>query len=87
MITLHLKGLQKLEYVVFEGNPVEETIPMFNYYIINELPKVKYLNWTQVSKDDRTKGMTLDLNNTWKGKNDITAKGKHTHTYITHIHP
>ena len=83
-MTLSLKGLPKLEYVAFEGNPVEETIPMFKYYIANELPKVKYLDWTQISKDDRTKGMTLDLSNTWKGKNDITARCKHPHTQKTH---
>lgn len=70
MVIVPLKSLQKLEYISFKGNPIEQTIPMFKCYIANELPKVKYLDWIQLTKEDHERGVSLDLNDVWKSKND-----------------
>jgi Leucine-rich repeat (LRR) protein len=38
-ILLPIKKLTKLEILSFDGNPVEEKIKFFKFFIINELPK------------------------------------------------
>ena len=86
MVIVPLKSLQKLEYVCFKGNPVEQAIPMFKCYIANELPKVKYLDWIQITKEDRERGESLDLNETWKSKNDPFIRSTTHSIFIIHIY-
>ena len=53
-ILTHLKKIGKLEYVSFEGNPMETSIPSFLFFCILELPKLKQMDWRPVTKADRS---------------------------------
>jgi serine/threonine protein kinase len=49
-----LKKLPKLAFVSFAENPVEVAIIKFRLFIISELPKLKYMDWQAVGKDERS---------------------------------
>lgn len=61
-----LKQLSKLEYLSFEGNPIERSIPSFRHYIAYELPKLHFLDWVQITKEDRATAAELAAKGTWK---------------------
>ena len=44
----HLKGLTKLRFLTIEGNPLEFHIIQFRFFLIAELPQLKYLDWEGV---------------------------------------
>lgn len=67
-ILAHLKKLNKLEYLSFVGNPVQVNIPEFRYFVINELPRLKYLNWDTIGKEDRLFAQELEEKGVWKDK-------------------
>ena len=46
-----LKKLPKLEYLVLEGNPIELKVTDFRAHILSEIPKLKYYNWTVLTKE------------------------------------
>eukprot|EP00727_Mastigamoeba_balamuthi_P007083 m51a1_g2996 putative leucine-rich repeat-containing protein (1494) ;mRNA; r:756253-761961 len=69
-----IRKIPKLEYLSFEGNPIEHAVPEFRSYIINELPKLHYFNWVVVTKDDRNKAVALDLQKTWQAKNNPVGR-------------
>jgi len=48
-----LKKIHKLEFLNFMGNPVEKNINEFKYFIIYEMPKLKYLDWDPITKTVR----------------------------------
>lgn len=64
-ILIHLKKLSKLEFLSFYGNPIENKIQEFKYFIINELPKLKYYNWDLITKEDRIKSHKLESEGLW----------------------
>jgi len=69
----HLKKLPKLEYINFSGNPIQTTIREFRYFAIFELPKLKYLNWELIAKEDRSFASDLAASGTWDNKNRSIA--------------
>jgi len=68
-VIAHLRKISKLEYLSFEGNPVETSIPEFRSYIAYELPKLKYLDWEQITKEERQKGVQMEKQKVWEAKN------------------
>lgn len=52
-VLLHIKKLPKLEFISFNGNPLQDKIREFKLFVVNELPKIKYLDWEAVSKEVR----------------------------------
>lgn len=50
-VLVHLKKLPKLELLSLSGNPIYDKIKELKYFLINELPKLKYLDWEPVTKD------------------------------------
>ena len=73
-ILVHLKKLPKLEYLNFSGNPVQSTIREFRYFVIQELPRLKYLNWDVIAKEDRSFASDLAVSGTWDSKNSLIAQ-------------
>eukprot|EP01125_Pyxidicula_operculata_P020110 TRINITY_DN7361_c0_g1_i1.p1 TRINITY_DN7361_c0_g1~~TRINITY_DN7361_c0_g1_i1.p1 ORF type:complete len:1606 (+),score=471.90 TRINITY_DN7361_c0_g1_i1:9-4826(+) len=61
-----VKEIPKLQYISFAGNPVENSIPEFNSYIIHELPELKYFNWDPVTKEEKQKAEKLAESGIWK---------------------
>eukprot|EP01088_Endostelium_zonatum_P000750 TRINITY_DN1099_c0_g1_i1.p1 TRINITY_DN1099_c0_g1~~TRINITY_DN1099_c0_g1_i1.p1 ORF type:complete len:848 (+),score=201.99 TRINITY_DN1099_c0_g1_i1:188-2731(+) len=77
-----LMKLPKLEYLTFLGNPCETKIEEFRLFVIAEMPKLKYLDWVVISKDERDLARRYALANKWDEKNKalerksaITMKG------------
>lgn len=64
-ILAHLKKLAKLEYLAFEGNPVESQIASFTFFCIGELPKLKSMDWKPVSKKDRDQARVIEAQGTF----------------------
>lgn len=62
-----LKKLPKLTHLSFADNPMERTIPKFRLLVISELPKLKYLDWTVVTKEERVEAAKLEKT-FWKDK-------------------
>jgi hypothetical protein len=50
-ILVYLKRLPKLEFLSFDGNPIEESIFQFRGFVVNEMPKLKYLDWDAITKE------------------------------------
>lgn len=48
-----LKKLPKLTHVSFAENPVEVSIIKFRLFVISELPKLKYVDWMPITKEER----------------------------------
>ncbi|KAH3761172.1 hypothetical protein Pelo_6998 [Pelomyxa schiedti] len=71
-VMVHLRNIPRLEYLSFEGNPVENEIRFFQQYILSELPKLRFFNWAPVSKQEVDKAMALDGQNAW-GQKLMTA--------------
>lgn len=46
----HLRPIQKLQYLAIKNNPVAD-IPELRLYILRELPEMKVLDWTNVTKE------------------------------------
>lgn len=68
LLLVHLKKMPKLEYISFIGNPVQASMPQFRYFVINELPKLRCVNWEVISKEDRAVAADLDNKATWGDK-------------------
>jgi hypothetical protein len=64
-ILAHLKKLAKLEYLAFEGNPIETSITSFSFFCIGELPKLKFMDWKPVSKNDRAQARVIEAQGTF----------------------
>lgn len=69
-----MKSLTKLEYVSFEGNPIEVSINNFRMYIAHELPNLDYLDLNPVTKHERSQGDLLDQSKTWILKDTSFSK-------------
>ncbi|KAH3742780.1 Serine/threonine-protein kinase STY17 [Pelomyxa schiedti] len=67
-----LKKITKLEYLAFEGNPCESHIPDFKYYVLSELPKLKYYNWVALSREDHARAEKMDSEGRWQAKLQAT---------------
>ena len=63
-----LRQLTKLEYLALEGNPVTQAIRDYRLYVISELPKLHYLDWAQVTKDERVQAAAMDARKAWDFK-------------------
>jgi Leucine-rich repeat (LRR) protein len=50
-IVVPLKKLPKLEYLAFVGNPAEESIKEFKLFVINDLTKLRYMDWEMITKE------------------------------------
>ena len=48
-----MKKMPKLTHVSFAENAVETSIMKFRLFVISELPKLKYMDWQAVTKEDR----------------------------------
>ena len=46
-----LKELPRLQYLSFEANPIEVKIQNFRYFVINELPRLEFYNYTRITKE------------------------------------
>jgi serine/threonine protein kinase len=79
----HLKKLSKLEYINFSGNPIQTTIREFRYFAIQELPRVKYLNWELIAKEDRSFASELATSGTWDNKTKSIAL--HSTNSMSHL--
>lgn len=73
-VLVHLKKLPKLEYLSLAGNPVQSTIREFRYFVIQELPRLKFLNWDVIAKEDRSFASDLAVSGTWDSKTDLIAQ-------------
>lgn len=73
-VLVHLKKLPKLEYLNVSGNPVQSSIREFRYFVIQELPRLKYLNWDVIAKEDRSFASDLAVSGTWDSKSNIIAQ-------------
>ncbi|KAL6057077.1 Protein kinase domain-containing protein [Balamuthia mandrillaris] len=67
-ILVCLKKLPKLAYLSFQGNPCEFNIPEFRLFVIYELPQITYLDWTPVTKEEKSRAAKLAAADTWKDK-------------------
>jgi hypothetical protein len=65
-----LRKLPKLEYLNFAGNSICRNIPHFKFFVIVELPKLKYLDWDEISKEDRSVAEKLNAEGKWKDKSN-----------------
>jgi len=79
----NIRVLSKLRYLSFYGNPVINRIPNFNFFIITELPKLKYYDWDLIKKDTREMAYKLLEEGEWekdfdKGKTKRTIENKKT---------
>ncbi len=57
----------------FLDNPIEITIPEFRCFIAQELPRLKYLDWLPITKEERAKAAKLDADGFWSSK-DLPVK-------------
>lgn len=73
-VLVHLKKLPKLEYLSLSGNPVQSTIREFRYFVIQELPRLKFLNWDVIAKEDRSFASDLSVSGTWDSKSNLIAQ-------------
>jgi hypothetical protein len=55
-------------YLSFLDNPIEDDIPEFRCFIAHELPRLKYLDWLPITKEERAKGTKLDSERFWAKK-------------------
>lgn len=73
-ILVYLKKLTKFEYFNLDGQP---SIPKFRYFLIYELPRLKYINWSPITKEELTESNELQSKGTWYdeslGFNNIKA--------------
>lgn len=51
LIFVHIKKLPKLEFLSFDGNPLEQSITNFKYFVIYDMAKLKYLDWEPITKE------------------------------------
>lgn len=64
----HLRDLPRLEYLALGGNPMVARIPHFRYFIINEMPQLRFIDYEPVTAKDRKKARQLATLGTWKEK-------------------
>jgi hypothetical protein len=84
VLLVHLKKLPKLEYLTFSNNPIMSSIQDFRYLVIHELPKLRYLNWDLISKEDRAMAADLNAKGTWdKGRTSGGAESSARPTLLT----
>ena len=50
-LIIHLKSIPKLQFLNFKENLVETKISNFKYFIIHELPKLEYYNYSKVTRE------------------------------------
>lgn len=67
-----LKRLPRLEYLALEGNPIELSVTEFRALVAHELPRLKYLDWAPVTKDERQRGAQLDRQGAWSARDDFS---------------
>jgi hypothetical protein len=60
-----LKKLPKLEFLSLIGNPVEDKIRELRFFLINEMPKLKYLDWEPVTKEEKQRAIKLEGEGVW----------------------
>jgi hypothetical protein len=70
VIIMPLKKLPKLSHISFADNPVAATLPFFRLFVVNELPKLQFIDWEPITKDVLTS----------------LTQHTHTHTQHTHTH-
>eukprot|EP01122_Echinamoeba_exundans_P012223 TRINITY_DN5057_c0_g2_i1.p1 TRINITY_DN5057_c0_g2~~TRINITY_DN5057_c0_g2_i1.p1 ORF type:complete len:2032 (+),score=615.01 TRINITY_DN5057_c0_g2_i1:497-6097(+) len=84
VLLVHLKKLPKLEYLTFSNNPIQSSIQDFRYLVIHELPKLRYLNWDLISKEDRAMAADLNAKGIWdKGRASAAADSSARPTLLT----
>lgn len=59
-ILRHLQSLPKLRYLYFNGNPVQQSIFKYRFFVISQLPKLHFLDGDPVTKEERKKAKKLD---------------------------
>jgi hypothetical protein len=64
-LLIFLKRLPKLEYLSLEENPVTRE-KEYRLFVIAELPKLKFLDWKEISKEERAAAEKID----WKAVKD-----------------
>ncbi len=50
-ILRHLQSLPKLRYLYFNGNPVQQSIFKYRFFVISQLPKLHFLDGDPVTKE------------------------------------
>lgn len=70
-ILVYLKRLPKLEYLGFEENPFTWGDDKYRLFVIAELPRLKYLDWREVTKEEREEAGKLE--STWTGIKNVLS--------------
>jgi hypothetical protein len=52
----------------FIDNSVETKIPEFRCFVIQELPRLKFLDWLPITKEERAKATKLESDGVWAAK-------------------
>ncbi|ELR18987.1 Armadillo/betacatenin-like repeat domain containing protein [Acanthamoeba castellanii str. Neff] len=71
-----LKTLPKLNWLSFEGNACEQSIPYFREFIAHELPKLSYLDWKPITREERSEATKLAAKGIWKDKDSLAELRK-----------
>jgi hypothetical protein len=50
-VIVPLKKLTKLEFLALIGNPIQESIKEFKLFVINDLTRLKYIDWEVITKE------------------------------------
>jgi len=62
----HIKSLSKLQYLSFFGNPVCKRISHFTYFIIFELPDLKYYDWDLIKRESKEIAQKYESDGVWE---------------------
>ena len=46
-----LKEIPKLQFLSLKSNPIEVKFPNFRYFVISELPRLEYYNYSKITKE------------------------------------
>jgi hypothetical protein len=49
-------------------NPIETRIAEFRHFVVAELPRLKYLDWLPITKEEKSKAAKLESDGLWAGK-------------------
>ncbi|MDP2438419.1 MAG: leucine-rich repeat protein, partial [archaeon] len=60
-----LRNLSALSYLALEGNPTAKKVPQFRAFVIHSFPKLKFLDWQAVSKQEQKAAETLSSAAPW----------------------
>ena len=63
-----LARLPKLQYLNLAGNPCTTTVNKYRLFVINEFKQIKFLDWVEITKEERMEATRLDAEGEWQEK-------------------